>query len=142
MFYQENVYVATEYGTRTCKAYREPCGAFYGVPFSGEIQDIGEYDREQFLAALPSRSFSRRDELKLARMRGEDVELPQEVKKKPMSEDPMIVATLTTEFSRDTGAPPDVVKEYRDIARRYAQGERYLVNNLHDLYTLWMSRRY
>lgn len=38
MFYQHNVYPATEYGTRECREDREPCGAFYGLPYSGEVK--------------------------------------------------------------------------------------------------------
>lgn len=37
MFRQWNVYPADQYGTQECPEDREPCGAFYGLPCSGEI---------------------------------------------------------------------------------------------------------
>ena len=143
MFYQQDGYVPTEYGTRECAEHREPCGAFYGMPFSGEVEEQAQYDREQIQEAMPCRWFSKRDELKLARLRGEEVVLPEEIytKQAPEKADPFVVIRLCEEFNRDTNAPADVRLEYRQLARRYAKGERHLLSRLHDLYTLWISRR-
>lgn len=71
MFVQDNVYIPEEYGTRECPEDREPCGAFYGIPFSGEIEEMAQYDRQQIFESMPTRWFSEKDERVLAIMRGE-----------------------------------------------------------------------
>ena len=55
MFVQNDVYPASEYGTMECPEEREPCGAFYGLPFSGEIEDMPIFDAEQLREAMPNR---------------------------------------------------------------------------------------
>ena len=145
MFVQNEVYVPTEYGTRECQADREPCGAFYGVPFSGEIDGQALYDRQQIYEALPDRWFSPRDEKILAHMRGEDVEWESEVVKtakiQSLKHEPKLVEKLVKEFILDTNAPPDIVLQYKLYARKYANGEWRLLNELLDLYEKWSRRR-
>lgn len=143
MFHQENAYIPTEYGTRNCKEYREPCGAFYGLPFSGEITGQFLPEQEQIQAQVSSRYFSKRDELTLAHLRGERLdEQPEMNNRVPMRDDPEIVRKMVTEFRNDTQAPTAVVKEYLQLAREYAKGKRYLLANLHDMYIRWINRKY
>ena len=82
MFCQNDVYVPDEYGTRECAEDREPCGAFYGIPFSGEVAELSLYDRQQIFDNMPTRWFSRRDERVLAKIRGEAVEDDEDEKQK------------------------------------------------------------
>lgn len=55
MFVQNDVYPASEYGTRECPEDREPCGAFYGLPFSGEIEDMPIFEADQLREAMPNK---------------------------------------------------------------------------------------
>ena len=59
--YRQNEYFSfDEYGTSEIPEYREPCGAFYGLPYSGE--DEGEmpiYVKEQLQECMPDRNLLR-----------------------------------------------------------------------------------
>lgn len=106
MFRQNNVYVSTEYGTRECPEDREPCGAFYGIPFSGEVTGQFLPEQEQIHAQVSSRYFYKRDELTLAHLRGERLdEQPNTDKRVPMHDDQEIVRKIVNEFRNDTQAP-------------------------------------
>ena len=143
MFYQNDAYIMTEYGTRDCQEHREPCGAFYGMPFSGEIHGQFLPEQEQIQAQVSSRYFSKRDELILAHLRGERLdEQLEEPKGLFCSDDTTRIRDMVTEFRNDTQAPRDVVSRYRDICREYFSGKRYLLNELHDMYRTWIERRY
>lgn len=144
MFVQDNVYIPTEYGTWQCKPEREPCGAFYGLPFSGEITGQAIAEREQVQAFLPDRYFSDRDELVLAHLRGERLdEQPAKIERRPTTDenDPNRVRGLVDEFRNNTQAPLDVVAEYASLAREYVKGKKYLLEKMHELYRTWMERK-
>lgn len=146
MFYQNDVYVPTEYGTRECAEDREPCGAFYGIPFSGEIEEMATYDRKQIQEAMPERWFGKKDERILARMRGElPNEKPQVYLNKPRMKDPRKAKDeaerrrieLENDFLLNTNAPTDVQIRYREIVGAYVNGENKLLNKMLDLYNEW-----
>ena len=138
MFRQNNVYITTEYGTRPCDEDREPCGAFYGLPFSGEIEEQATYEREQVQACLPERQFSATDELVLAHLRGErlDEELP-----KSRRRDAMLESQLVYEFRQDTIAPREVVENYRVLVQRYVRdGDMDAREKMDCVRTAWLKR--
>ena len=57
MYTQNDYYSWDEYGTGEIPEYREPCGAFYGIPFSGEDGgDIPLYVKDQLRECLPDRN--------------------------------------------------------------------------------------
>ena len=54
MYRQSDYYSFDEYGTGDIPEYREPCGAFYGLPFSGEDDgDMPIYVKEQMRDYMP-----------------------------------------------------------------------------------------
>lgn len=148
MFYQQDVYVPTEYGTNECKQDREPCGAFYGLPCSGEVDGVSEYERQQILDAMPCRWFSERDEQVLASLRG-DRKQKMIVPSKPENDSKQAVKrwneqrieALVTEFAEETKASENVVNEYRAIARAYVYGNNKLLNDLINKYQTWENIR-
>lgn len=144
MFYQNDAYIMTEYGTRDCQEHREPCGAFYGMPFSGEIHGQFLPEQEQIQQQVSSRYFSPHDELILAHLRGERLDEGKEEEKGAViyDNDDLWVRDLVTEFRNDTQAPHDAVEQYRKIAQEYIAGKKYLLNELHDMYQRWMRMRY
>lgn len=146
MFKQDEVYVPTEYGTRQCPKHREPCGAFYGIPFSGEIEEQAEYERLQIQASLPDRWFSKRDELVLARLRGEVYELPTPKREQPTkvglnTEKDVRAAQMVDEFVKNTQAPLDVIAQYRALVKAYVEGEWKLLNDIIAMYQRWMQNK-
>ena len=70
MFVQNDLYPADEYGTRDCREWREPCGAFYGLTNSGEIEEQPLYVRDQIYAFMPDRTpyATHADEQRMAEM--------------------------------------------------------------------------
>lgn len=149
MFYQNDVYPADEYGTRECPEYREPCGAFYGVPFAGEVEDQPLYVEDQLLTYMPTRWFGRKDEFYFAKQRckaelksAAEVEPPKVIEKDPSKRAKFERAErLTMEFAINTQAPSDAVREFREYARAYVLGKNYLLNELFKMTERWMNRQ-
>ena len=60
MYRQNDYFSFDEYGTGDIPEHREPCGAFYGIPFAGEDGgDIPLYVKEQLYDYMPDRNLLR-----------------------------------------------------------------------------------
>lgn len=145
MFVQDNVYVATEYGTRFCDEDREPCGAFYGIPFSGEVEDLPIYERDQINAAMPDRWFSKRDEKVLAIMRGEiPSEQIQAGWKNPADikdDKERRCAELVNDFVLNCNPFEYVLQKYKELVVAYVKGgKNYLLNDILRLYETYKRK--
>lgn len=152
MYVQDNYYDMTEYGTNDIAEYREPCGAFYGMPFAGEGEQ-GErnmYDLQQVQSFLPERWFGPKDERVLAHLRGEWIskdEEKEDQKAKNNARFRMMDKTkrdmyeraqaLAKDFNRASGinSTYEVRKRMAFLLERYYEhGELYHLNEICDLF--------
>lgn len=159
MYVQNNYYSPEEYGTRDVPEYREPCGAFYGMPFAGEGEQ-GErnlYDLEQVRDFLPDRWFSDKDERVLAHLRGEwksKDEEKEDAKAKNNARFRMMDVSkrniydrareLAREFVLKSGCNTtcEARKRMANLLERYFEyGERFRLNEICDMFELYCGIR-
>lgn len=149
MYVQDNYYSPEEYGTRDVPEYREPCGAFYGMPFAGEGEQ-GErnlYDLQQVRDYLPDRWLSDKDErvLELLRIESEnniryfqekrDTELITEAEQTVLrwnmsgveKERAIRLITDFFKYCKDVGARRMMVRWSRQY---FVHGDLYLLNDI------------
>lgn len=159
MYVQDNYYSPEEYGTRDVPEYREPCGAFYGMPFAGEGEQ-GErnlYDLEQVRDFLPDRWFSDKDERVLAHLRGEwkskdeekeDAKAKNNARFRMMDVSKRNIYDRARELAREfveksrPGNNYEVRKRMANLLERYFEyGERYRLNEICDMFELYCGIR-
>lgn len=117
MFSQNNVYIATEYGTRPCAEYREPCGAFYS-----ECAISPSVVHGSMTGYMPDTHYARA---------GRRINLSVDIK------------TLMEEFDRDLRAacpPKKVREEYHQLAFNYVtHGDMNALSRMHEIYRYYRN---
>lgn len=155
MYVQDNYYSPEEYGTRDVPEYREPCGAFYGMPFAGEGEQ-GErnlYDLQQVRDFLPDRWFSAKDERVLAHLRGEwkskeeekeDAKAKNDARFRMMDVSKRNIYDRARELAREFGLKSghgttyEVRKRMAFLLERYFEyGERFHLNEICDMFEIY-----
>ena len=159
MYVQNNYYSPEEYGTRDVPEYREPCGAFYGMPFAGEGEQ-GErnlYDLQQVRDFLPDRWFSDKDERVLAHLRGEwkskdeekeDAKAKNDARFRMMDVSKRNIYDRARELAREfvensgVGTTCEVRKRMANLLERYFKyGERFRLNEICDMFERYCGIR-
>lgn len=125
MFYQHNVYPATEYGTRECREDREPCGAFYGLPYSGEVK---RHTADTFYQHMPSTYIP-------------EAPIMDEYTRKRNAyyrAKALYMDLICEGWLQDL--PRDEHKRYKELAKFYARGEEWAIDEMTDIYQRYLQR--